>query len=252
MSPHVVTAIATPPAAQCVQAVAGPEPFSMIDQQAGLVVKLARILGEVLQGKESAHSLRLHDLEQRREELQRRHRAAVIAMPEPCVGVDELQWTLETLDRVAAGLFRTTRRCHQVHPDSDEVTSEIVASIQKAAASLRHGYARLANGSLAVGFDAEAAMAGKHALGNNQSCKPPGIPRVTDRQHASSPGRLGALPGHASRLYELHGNLNDIARELARAAAILKGWSRQLAGGLLEANVGADARAPISQRLGTN
>ena len=252
MSPHAVTAITTPPAARCVQAVAGPEPFSMIDQQAGLVVKLARILGEVLQGKESAHSLRLHDLEQRRAELQRRHRAAVIAMPEAFVGADELQWTLETLDRVAAGLFRTARCCHQVLPGPDEVTGEIVASIQKAAASLRHGYARLANGSPAAAFDAEAAMAGKDALGNNQSCKPPGMPGVTDRQHAPSPGRLGALPGHAARLYELHGNLNDIARELARAAAILKGWSRQLAGGLPEANVGLDARAPTAQRLVAN
>jgi hypothetical protein len=252
MSPHAVTAIATQPAARCVQAVAGPEPFSMIDQQAGLVVKLARILGEVLQGKESAHSLRLHDLEQRRAELQRRHRAAVIAMPEAFVGVDELQWTLETLDRVAAGLFRNARRCHQALSGPDEVTGEIVARIQKAAASLRHGYARLANGSPGAGFDAEAAMAGKDALGNNQSCKPPGMPGVTDRQHAPSPGRLGALPGHAARLYELHGNLNDIARELARAAAILKGWSRQLAGGLPEGNVAADARAPTAQRLVAN
>lgn len=252
MTPHAVTAIATPQAVHCVRAVAGPEPFSMIDQQAGLVVKLARILGEVLQGKESAHSLRLHDLEQRREELQRRHRAAVIAMPEACVGVDELQWTLETLDRVAAGLFRTARRCHQGLPGPDEATGEIVASIQKAAASLRHGYARLANGSPAAEFDAEAAMAGKDASGSNQSCKPPGMPGAKDRQHAPSPGRFGALPGHASRLYELHGNLNDIARELARAAAILKGWSRQPAGGLPEANVGVDARAPIAQRLVAN
>ena len=252
MSSHPLTAIATPQAVQWVQAVAGPEPFSMIDQQAGLVVKLARILGEVLQGKESAHSLRLHDLEQRREELQRRHRAAVIAMPEACVGVDELQWTLETLDRVAAGLFRTARRCHQGLPGPDEATGEIVASIQKAAASLRHGYARLANGSPAAEFDAEAAMAGKDASGSNQSCKPPGMPGAKDRQHAPSPGRFGAPPGHASRLYELHGNLNDIARELARAAAILKGWSRQPAGGLPEANVGVDARAPIAQRLVAN
>ncbi len=251
MSPHAVTAIATPQAAQCVQVVAGPEPFSMIDQQAGLVVKLARILGEVLQGKESAHSLRLHDLEQRREELQRRHRAVVIAMPEPCVGADELQWTLETLDRVAAGLFRTARRCHQVLSGPDEVTSEMVASIQKVAASLRHGYARLANGSLAAGFDAEAAMAGNDALGSNQACKP-SIPGLRDRPHAPSPGRLGTLPGHAARLYELHGNLNDIARELARAAAILKGWSRQLAGGVPEGNVAVDTRVPTAQRLVAN
>ena len=95
-------------------------------------------------------------------------------------------------------------------------------------------------------------MAGKDASGSNQSCKPPGMPGASDRQHAPSPGRFGALPGHASRLYELHGNLNDIARELARAAAILKGWSRQLAGGLPETNVGLDARAPIAQRLVAN
>jgi hypothetical protein len=252
MIPHAMPAIAMPQAVQCVQAVAGPEPFTMIDQQAGLVVKLARILGEVLQGKESAHSLRLHDLEQRREELQRRHHAAVVSMPEPYVGVDELQWTLETLDRVAAGLFRTARRCHQVVPGPDEVTGEIVASIQKAAASLRQGYARLANGSPAAAFDAEAAMVCKDALGSNQSCEPPGAPALRDRQHPSSPGRFGALPGHASRLYELHGNLNDIARELARAAAILKGWSRRLAGGLPEANAGADARAPTARRLVAN
>ncbi|MBL8421183.1 MAG: hypothetical protein JNK92_11170 [Dechloromonas sp.] len=211
MTPHAVTAVATPQAVQCVQAVAGSEPFSMIDQQAGLVVKLAKMLGEVLQGKESAHSLRLHDLEQRREELQRRHRAAVIGMPEPCVGADELQWTLETLDRVAAGLFRTARRCHQVLPSSDEVTGEIVASIHKAAVSLRHGYARLANGSPAAEFDAEAAMA-------------------------------SASPGRALRLCELHGNLNGIACELGRAAAILKRWSRQMAAGLPEATLRANAQ----------
>jgi hypothetical protein len=252
MTPHAVTANVTPQAVQCARAMAAPEPFSMIDQQAGLVVKLARILGEVLQGKESAHSLRLHDLEQRRQELQRRHRAAVIAMSEACGGVDGLQWTLETLDRVAAGLFKTARACHRLLPGPDEVTGEIVASIQKAAASLRHGYARLANGSPAAEFDAEAAMAGKDALASKQACKPPGIHGARDRQQVPSPGRLGALPGHTARLYELHGSLNDIARELARAAAILKGWSRQLAGGLPDSNFGPDPRALISLRLGAN
>jgi hypothetical protein len=252
MTPHAATAIATPKALHRVQAAAGPEPFGMIDQQAGLVVKLARILGEVLQGKESAHSLRLQDLEQRREELQRRHQAAVLSIPEPCVGVDELQWTLETLDRVAAGLFRTARRCHQLVPNPDEVTCEIVAGIQKAAASLRQGYARLANGSPAAEFAAEAAMASKDASGSRQACGLRATPGATDRQHIPSPGRFGVLRGRASRLYELHGNLDDIARDLARAAAILNGWSRQLAGGLPPANVGAHAGAPLAQHFGGN
>ena len=54
-----------------------PDFLAMIDQQAGMVVDLAMALGEVLQGRESAHSLRLLDLEQRRDELRRRNRAAV-------------------------------------------------------------------------------------------------------------------------------------------------------------------------------
>lgn len=252
MSPHAATASATPQPVQRVQAVGGPEPFTMVDQQAGLVVKLARILGEVLQGKESAHSLRLQDLEQRREELQRRHRAAVMSIPEPGVGVDELQWTLETLDRVAAGLFKTARRCHQVVPGPDEAACEVVAGIQKAAASLRQGYARLANGSPAAEFAAEAALAGRDAPGSRQACELRGMPGATDRRNNPLPGRCGALPGHVSRLYELHGNLDDIARELARAAAILKGWSRQLAGGVPQANIGAHAGEPLAPRFGAN
>ena len=252
MSPQAVIAIGTPQAVQCVRTAAAPEPFTMIDQQAGLIVKLAKILGEVLQGKESAHSLRLQDLDQRREELRRRHQAAVISMPEPWVGAVELQWTLETLDRVAAGLFKATHRCHRLVPGPDEVTCELAASIQKAAVSLRHGYARLANGSPAAEFDAEAAMAGKTASGSSQAGKSWRMAGATGRECAPSQGRLDALPGHASRLCELHENLNDIARELARAAAILKRWSRQLAGGLPESNVGADARAPILQRSVAN
>jgi hypothetical protein len=252
MSPHAATAIATTQLVQCVQAVGGPEPFAMVDQQAALVVKLARILGEVLQGKESAHSLRLHDLEQRREELQRRHSAAVMSIPEPGVGVDELQWTLETLDRVAAGLFKTARRCHQVVPGPDEVACEVVAGIQKAAASLRQGYARLANGSPTSEFAAEAAMVSKYASTSGQACGLRATPGATHRQPVASPGLFGALPGHASRLYELRGNLDDIAREITRAAGILKGWSRKLADGLPPANGRAHAGEPLAQHLGAN
>ncbi|HRF12103.1 MAG TPA: hypothetical protein PLR37_08230, partial [Candidatus Accumulibacter phosphatis] len=43
-----------------------PDFFSMIDQQARMIVNLARVVADVLQGKESAHSLRLIDLEQHR------------------------------------------------------------------------------------------------------------------------------------------------------------------------------------------
>ena len=90
-------------------------------------------------------------------------------MHPPCVWADELRWTLETLDRVAAGLFRAARRCHHSLAGPDEATGEIVAAIQKAAANLRQGYARLANGSPAAELDAEAALAGKEGLAGSRA-----------------------------------------------------------------------------------
>jgi hypothetical protein len=166
---NAVTTIAIPQFVQRVRPPAfsaePPDFFSMIDQQARMVVNLARTASEVLQGKESAHSLRLLDLEQRREELQRRNRAAVDSMLELCPGVEEIHWTMETLDRAAAGLFRAARSFHQLLSGPDEVAGQMLGVIQKAAESLQHGYARLANGSPVAECDADAAMASRHVLG---------------------------------------------------------------------------------------
>jgi hypothetical protein len=166
---NAVTTIAIPKIVQRVRPPAfpaeTPDFFSMIDQQARMVVNLARTASEVLQGKESAHSLRLLDLEQRREELQRRNRAAVDSMLELRSGIEEIHWTMETLDRAAAGLFRTARSFHQLLSGPDEVAGQMLGVIQKAAESLQHGYARLANGSPAAECDADEAMASRHVLG---------------------------------------------------------------------------------------
>ena len=90
-------------------AAVGADLFAMLDRQAGMVVKLAGVVGEVLQGKESAHSLRLHDLEQSREELQRRNLAALGSMLNISGEVDDMHRTMESLNRVAAGLFQAAR-----------------------------------------------------------------------------------------------------------------------------------------------
>lgn len=192
-----------------------PDFFSMIDQQAGMVVKLARAVGEVLQGKESTHALRLLDLEQRREELQRRNQAAVHSLQR--AALDEIRSTMDALDRAAAGLFRTARDCHPGWSPPEQTASQMMAVIQNAVESLQQGYARLATGSPAAECDADAAIASTRALGMTSGC------------------------GYWRN--ELYGNLDEIAHELSGAGVILKRWSRQLSG------AGADTCARLSQQF---
>lgn len=232
-----------------------PDFFSMIDQQARMVVNLARTASEVLQGKESAHSLRLLDLEQRREELQRRNRAAVDSMLELCPGVEEIHWTMETLDRAAAGLFRAARSFHQLLSGPDEVAGQMLGVIQKAAESLQHGYARLANGSPVAECDADAAMASRHVLGRYRAQTLWGSAdqsSVSSRDQSSVPAE-GRSPGRTYYwLYELYENLNDIAQELSGAGAILKGWTRHLTAGLHDRNARTGMCSLVSPPLVTS
>jgi hypothetical protein len=233
-----------------------PDFFSMIDQQARMVVNLATTASEVLQGKESAHSLRLLDLEQRREELQRRNRAAVDSMLGRRSGVEEIYWTMETLDRASAGLFRTARSFHQLLPGPDEIAGQMLGVIQKAAESLQHGYARLANGSPAAEFDADAAMESRHLLGHYRALTLWGAadqaPAPSQHQSLVPAEKTGSLR-RMFWLYELYDHLDGVVQELSGAGAILKGWSRQLSAGLYDRNarVGSVC-SPISPPLVTS
>ena len=255
---NAVTTIAIPKIVQRVRPPAfpaeTPDFFSMIDQQARMVVNLARTASEVLQGKESAHSLRLLDLEQRREELQRRNRAAVDSMLELRSGIEEIHWTMETLDRAAAGLFRTARSFHQLLSGPDEVAGQMLGVIQKAAESLQHGYARLANGSPAAECDADEAMASRHVLGRYRAqtlwWRADQSP-VSSRDQPSAPAE-GRSPGRTFWLNELYDNLNDIAQELSGAGAILKGWTRHLTAGLHDRNARTGMCSLVSPPLVTS
>lgn len=225
--------------------------FTMIDHQARMLVSLARVVSEVLQGKESGHSLRLLDLEQRRAELQRRNQAAVNSLADSHAGVDEIHSTMQTLDRAAASLFRTAHGFHQLLPDRNEATSQMMVVIQKATESLQRGYAQLANGSPAAEFDADAAIVSKEALGRYQSLAPRGILDGAARRVLSPSQDQAAVHAEtmsrsrAFGLQELHSRLNDISYELASAGAILKRWSRQLSAGRSDRGAAAGMRSPL-------
>lgn len=209
--------------------------LTLIDHQTGLLVNLARVVGDVLQGKESGHSLRLFDLEQRRAELQRRNQAAVDSLVGFNGGADELHRTMQTLDRAAAGLFRIARSFHQLLPDRSEATPRMMAVIQKATMSLQRGYAQLATGSTAAEFDADEAIVSKEVLRRYQSpVSPRGILEGAARSAVST--SADRRTGHAETmscnrafwLQELYGSLTDVAHDLAGAGTILKRWSREL------------------------
>ena len=219
-----------------------PDFFPMIDEQATVLVKLARTVGDVLQCRESAHSLRLLDLEQRRQELKRRNQAAVHLALVQQVRVEQIHGTMETLDRAAASLFQAARGFHQQLSVPDQAVSEMVVVIQKAIENLQHGYSRLANGSPAAEVDAEAAIGCWRALGSG-----PGSERKGERAD-----RDGGSRGRALWLDELYANLQGIVRELANAGDILRDWSRQLSAGLYGCEGDDQTSARLSRRLLAN
>jgi hypothetical protein len=235
-----------------VRAAEVPDFFAMINRQAKLVVNLARIVGEVLQGRESTHSLRLLDLEQRREELQRRNQAAVSSVHDRHARLDEIHWTMNALDRAAAGLFQIARSLDHLRSTRDEVASQMMLIIQHAIESLQHGYAQLADGSPAADFAGDAAIGSKSALASYRR----GALQATDEGQqptllARRPETSASSPGRALWLYELHGILAGVAHELADAGTILKSWSRQLPASLLDRAAGAVVRT-LSRQLLSN
>ncbi|KFB67544.1 hypothetical protein [Candidatus Accumulibacter vicinus] len=210
-----------------------PDFFSMIDQQARMIVNLARVVADVLQGKESAHSLRLIDLEQHRQELQRRHQAVVDSLPHS--GLEEIRSTMEALDRAAAVLIRTARDCLSGGSNPDATVFQMMGVIRKAIESLRHGYTRLANGSTVAEFDADAAIASQRALVCWRTFDDQREVAAAEGWHRTSPS--GVSPDRSCRLNGLYENLYDIARELSRAGVILKVWSRRLYGAVSPARL---------------
>jgi len=210
-----------------------PDFLAMVEQQVAIVVAATRTLGDIVRGKESAHSLLLLDLEQRCEELWRRH-AAHVCSCEGLVGngFSDIVATMEALKRVAARLFRAARGCQQMQTFPDDLCCRMIGAIQQTIESLRCGYARLANSSPVAEADAVRAIASNKDLPGSAPGQGLGLTPIGERccAAASSPvvpagpvpftPPLGANP--------LHGHLQEISDELARVGLILRRWSRRL------------------------
>ncbi|MEF8701910.1 MAG: hypothetical protein V5B32_01505 [Candidatus Accumulibacter sp. UW26] len=208
-------------------AVEGPDFMGMIEHQATMLVELVRSATDVLHGRESAHSLRLLDLEQRREELQRRHRAAVDSIVGQAAGLDEIHGTMDILDRAAAGLFQLAHGFQQMLSKPDEATSQMMAAIRRASESLQQAYQRLANGATIAESDVDAATGSVNVL---RHYRQQGLREAldhSDRHAVVAPAGRNPV-GCAFRLYDRYEKLDDIAQELASAGVVLRRWSRRL------------------------
>lgn len=224
-----------------------PDFLTMIGKQAGMVVGVARMVGEIVQGRESAHSVRLLELEQRCEELQRRHQTAARSLLDTSSGVEDVRGTIEILSRAAIRLFQAARGCQQLRAVPAEVSRRMLAVIQAAAESLQHGYGRLANGSPAAESDADEAIASRHVLGSYRVLALQELLAVECRDLSRPTGGVvgapGARAGEATFWFaELYGYLNDVAQELAGAGTILKKWSQRLSGAACEWAARTDER----------
>lgn len=207
---------------------------SMIDRQARLLVKVATTASEIIEGKESAHAVRLLELEQRREELKRRNYAALDSIPNPTPRIDEIRSTMDAIDRAAARLFVTGRDFHEWSSGSDEAIRRMMTVIRNAAGNLQHGYAQLRKGSSAAEFDAHEAIGCKDAIDrhhplalretttSDQQCNLPHVAQVAPKPDPTSV--VGASCQEA-----LYANLNDIVEEFVGAGIILRNWSQRLA-----------------------
>jgi len=195
------------------------ELFGTIEQQALTVVRLAGAAEDVLQGRESAHSLRLFELDQRREELWYRSRSAIASFADQWRGLEDVDGTMESLDRAAAGLFRSATVGHSGEPEAGGFLGRMLRHIRREGESLQEGYAGLARGWPSAQFDADDAQGSRNPLGSYR-----GLALL----ELLSPAAAGA-----SWIAPMHAALSDVVRELAGAAELLLRLSQRLADGPL-------------------
>lgn len=213
------------------------ELFGTIEQQALTVVRLAGAAEDVLQGRESAHSLRLFELDQRREELWYRSRSAIASFADQWRGLEDVDGTMESLDRAAAGLFRSATVGHGGEPEAGGFLGRMLRHIRREGESLQEGYAGLARGWPSAQFDADDAQGSRNPLGSYRGLA---LLELLSPAAAGAPSAPAEqpLPMHgphvgagASWLTPMHAALSDVVRELAGAADILLRLSQRLADG---------------------
>jgi len=214
--------------------------FSTMEQQAQTLVRLAKAADAVVQGRESAHSVRLLDLDQRREDLWRRSCAAIDSLADRSHrgGLDELRSTSESLDRAAAGLFRTATACGCGYPAAGESIGLMLRHIRREGEGLQDACAGLARGDSAVPFAAGDACGSRNPLGSYRSMALLELlpvagagwrPAQDDLAEVAGPAAVSGESWQAQMLAALH----EVVGELTGAGEILKRLAQRLADGLV-------------------
>ncbi len=213
--------------------------FRTMEQQAQTLVTLATAADAVVQGRESAHSVRLFDLDQCREDLWRRSLAAIDSLADHgrSGGCEDVRWTSESLDRAAAGLFRTATACRRVHSASGASIGQMLRYIRREGEGLREACAGLARGESSVQFAAGDACGSFNPLGSYRSMALLELLPVAGSVWRQTPDDLaGISESHPasgeSWAAPMHAALHDVVRELAGAGEILRRLAQRLADGL--------------------
>ena len=214
--------------------------FSTMEQQAQTLVRLARAADAVVQGRESAHSVRLLDLDQRREDLWRRSCAAIDSLADHSHrgGLDDVRCTSDSLDRAAAGLFRAATACRCGHPAAGESIGLMLRHIRREGEGLQDACAGLARGDSSVQFAAGDACGSRNPLGSYRAMALLELLPVAGSGWRPAPDDLADVSGPqagsgASWAAQMHPALRDVMSELAGAGAILKRLAQRLADGLV-------------------
>ncbi|MCM8613730.1 hypothetical protein [Accumulibacter sp.] len=230
--------------------------FSTMEQQAQTLVRLAKAADAVVQGRESAHSVRLFDLDQCRENLWRRSCAVIDSLADHGRSgeLEDLRCTSERLDRAAAGLFRTATACRCVHAASGALIGQMLRRIRCEGEGLRDACAGLASGEPSVPPSAAGDACGSlNPLGSYRSLALLELLPGTGLVWRQAPDELAAMPGpHAasseSWATQMHAALHEVVRELAGAGEILRRLAQRLADGLALQQHGAGDSCLVAQQ----
>lgn len=213
--------------------------FSTMEQQAQTLVRLAKAADAVVQGRESAHSVRLFDLDQCREDLWRRSCAAIDSLADHGRngGLEDVRWTSESLDRAAAGLFRTATACRCVQDASGAWIGQTLRHIRREGEGLRDACAGLARGEPSVPYAAGEACGSLNPLGSYRSMALLELLAVSGSDWRQPADELAGISGPRAASGEswatqMQAALHDVVRELAGAGEILKRLAQRLADGL--------------------
>jgi len=210
-----------------------PDHFSVIDQQVDALRNLARMVSDIMNGKQSAHAAGVLEIELQCDEVRRQNDTVIRALCGSGSDLDEVRLTLESLERAAAGLWRIVAGFKGSRWSADQGSRRMMTMVEKAIQSLGRGNRRLAKGYSAASLDAAAAIA-SHSHWFAQRGSEPRSTVGADAQAARQGKGNGVMPPAfeygAQDLFvrTLQENVAQVGEEIAIAAGCLKDWSQRI------------------------